>query len=127
MVLGRIREESENLEEIDFVLRKNNTPLPKLGNLSIVVDVNVHDLILKLDVICGFGSATQLEAAVAGKRVITSYFDKALRPEYAAFIQFKNEFHVCSPFHNPFRRFVFSRCLSIKTDLPGNYRIAADT
>jgi len=24
MVLGRIREESENLEEIDFVLRKNN-------------------------------------------------------------------------------------------------------
>ena len=99
------------LEEIDYVLRKNNIPVRKLGNLSIVVDVNVHDLILKSDVVCGFGSTTQLEAAITGKPVITPYFDEVLRPEYAAFIQFKNEFNLFDVAHNPeeLKRLIISR------------------
>jgi len=89
------------LDEIDYVFRKNKIPVRKLENLSIVVDVNVHDLILKSDVVCGFGSTTQLEAAIAGKPVIIPYFDEALRPEYADFIHFKNEFHLFDVAHNP--------------------------
>ena len=42
----------------------------------------------------------QLEAAIAGRSVITPYFDEALRPEYADFIQFENELHLFDVAHN---------------------------
>ena len=78
---GRIRDAVE----------KNNMKLKNIPNLKIVHDINAHDLILESDVICGFGSTTLLEGAVASRPVIVPYFDEAVKPEYKDFILLKDD------------------------------------
>jgi len=98
-------------DEIDYVCEKNNIKLRNIRNLSILVDVNVHDLIFESDVVCGYGSTTLLEAAIAAKPVIIPYFDEALNPEYSDFIQFRDSFHIFDIAHSieEFRLLVINR------------------
>ena len=84
----------EWVEEIEYVLRKNNMDISKIKNLHIMIGVDAHDLILRSDIICGFSSTTLLESAIAGKPVIIPYFDEALKKEYTDFVEFKDSFHL---------------------------------
>jgi hypothetical protein len=90
----------EWVEEIEYVLRKNNMDISKIKNLHIMIDIDAHDLILRSDVICGFSSTTLLESAIAGKLVIIPYFDEALKKEYTDFVEFKDSFHLFNVAHS---------------------------
>jgi len=82
------------IDEISYVLSKNSIELSDVDNLQVLVDIDVHDLILDADVVCGYGSTTLLEAAIAGKPVIIPYFDELLKPEYSDNIHFKEFSHI---------------------------------
>jgi len=84
----------EWVEEIEYVLRKNSMDISKIKNLHIKIDIDVHDLILSSDIICGFCSTTLLESAIAGKPVIIPYFDEALKKEYTDLVLFKDFFYL---------------------------------
>jgi hypothetical protein len=81
-------------EEIDKALRKSGLDYRDVPNLHLIVETDVHELILSSDVICGFQSTTMLEGAIAGKPVIVPYFEEALRPEYGDYIHFRDSFHL---------------------------------
>jgi len=84
----------EWVEEIEYVLRKNNMDISKIKNLHIMIDIDAHDLILRSDIICGFSSTTLLESAIAGKPVIIPHFDEALKKEYTDLVEFKDSYHL---------------------------------
>lgn len=89
------------IDEVNYVFQKYGIRAQDIGNLSITADANVHELILESDVVCGFGSTTLLEAAIAAKPVIFPYFDEALKPEYADFVQFSDHLHLFDVAHSP--------------------------
>jgi len=82
------------IDEISYVLSKNSIEISGIDNLQVLVDIDVHDLIMEADVVCGYGSTTLLEAAIAGKPVIVPYFDEVLKPEYSDNISFKECLHI---------------------------------
>ena len=84
----------EWVEEIEYVLRKNNMDISKIKNLHIMIDIDAHDLILRSDIICSFSSTLMLESAIAGKPVIVPHFDEALKKEYTDVIKFKDSYHL---------------------------------
>ena len=59
---------------LDKALAEENIQVDEIDNLSIDANLNVHDLILGSDVICGLQSTTLLEAAIAGKPVVLSCY-----------------------------------------------------
>ena len=97
--------------EIEYVCKKNNIELRHIDNLSILDEVNVHDLIFESDVVCGYGSTVLLEAAIAAKPVLVPYFDEVLNPEYSDFILFKDYFHIFDIAHSieEFRQLIINR------------------
>ena len=82
------------IDEISYVLSKNSIEISDVDNLQVLVDIDVHDLIMEADVVCGYGSTTLLEAAIARKPVILPYFDEVLKPEYSDNIHFKEFLHI---------------------------------
>lgn len=82
------------VEEIDRALDKYGLERSHIPNLRVTWDADAHDLILNSDVVCGFGSTTLLEAAIAGKPVIVPHFDEAENVEYAGLIPLRNYYHL---------------------------------
>jgi len=82
------------IDEISYVLSKNSIEISDVDNLQVLDDIDVHDLIMEADVVCGYGSTTLLEAAIARKPVIIPYFDELLKPEYSDNIHFKEYLHI---------------------------------
>jgi len=99
------------LREIEFVCKKNGIVTKELENLSVLHDVNVHNLIFESDVVCVYGSTTALESAIAAKPVIVPYFDEALKPEYADGVHHKDYFHLFDIAHSveEFERLIVER------------------
>lgn len=56
--------------------------LEELTNFRITEEDNPHDLIISSSVVCGFGSTTLLEAALAGRPVVVPLLGEALDPTY---------------------------------------------
>jgi len=56
-------------------IRKSNINVDSLSNYKILPEIDVHNLILKSDVICALQSSTALESAIANKRVIFPLFN----------------------------------------------------
>lgn len=82
------------LSEIEFALSKKGIESEKVPNLKVVYKLDAQELILKADVVCGFGSTALLEAAIAAKPVIIPFFYEAACPGFAGFVMFKNDFDV---------------------------------
>lgn len=99
------------IDEIEYAFQKYGIQRDEISNLKIVVDTNVHDLILESDVICGYGSTTLLEAAIATKPVILPFFDEVLKPEYSDYIHYKNELHLFDVANSPeeFKELIIKR------------------
>ena len=89
------------IDEIKYVLSKNNIEAEKIDNLFIIVDTNVHDLILGSDVLCAFSSSIVLESIISGKPVVVPFFDEAVEPQYKGYIQFEDSFHLMDIAHSP--------------------------
>lgn len=53
-----------------------------LPNLRLSENDDVHQLIYDSTVVCGFGSSTLLEAAIAGRPVVVPVFAEAAEPDY---------------------------------------------
>ncbi len=82
------------LENIDSVLARHDIDASSVGNLEILPDVNVHDLIEESDVLCGgINSNTMLEAGVAGKAFVIPYFAEATG-SYNGFVKITESFHL---------------------------------
>lgn len=77
--------------EIERVLQANNVDRAARSNLEILPDANAHELILRSNIVCGYGSTTLLEAGIAGKKVIMPLFYETTRPEYQDFLHFRDE------------------------------------
>jgi len=88
------------IDEIEYVLSKNNIESKNIDNLFIDSNVNVYDLIAGSDVICGFTSTAILEAAIAAKHVVVPYFEEALKVEYNELLDFKDYFHLFDIAHS---------------------------
>jgi len=56
------------------VIEDSNVDVSKLSNYKIEPELNVHNLIINSDVICGMQSSTTVESAVIGKKVIFPLF-----------------------------------------------------
>jgi len=82
------------VQEIDKALNRYGIDRKDIENLRIVWDTDVHELILESDVVCGFGSTTLLEAAIAGKPVIVPHFEEAAKNEYSELIPLKDHYHL---------------------------------
>ena len=80
------------VEEIERALKESDIEHEAIENLEILVDANVHDLILGSDVICGYNSTTLLEGGVAAKPVIIPFFEEACKPEYEDYVLLKEDF-----------------------------------
>jgi hypothetical protein len=79
-------------ESILKLLNIDNNDLDKIPNLIITADKDAQNLISISDVVCGFGSTTLLEAAIAGKAVIIPHFSEIAKPEYFQNIFYKEYF-----------------------------------
>ena len=76
---------------IKELLYKNGLDVNKIKNLTITANVNPQDLILRSDVVCGFGSTALLEAAVAKKHVIIPMFDEPSLKKNRKYLLFPNQ------------------------------------
>lgn len=76
--------------QINFIkktLKRNNINLENTKNLILEGKANVHDLIFKSHIVCGYGSTTLLESSVAGKYVIVPFFfHKKIEKKYNKFL-----------------------------------------
>jgi hypothetical protein len=64
------------------IVRKSNIDVSRLSNYKVLPEADVHELIIKSDVICALQSSTALESAVAKKRVIFPLFYQFLDTPY---------------------------------------------
>jgi len=99
------------IDEIEYVLSKNNIMSKHIDNLFITSNSNPHDLILESDVICAFTSTTVLESVISAKPVIIPYYDEALKAEFNDLIEFKDDFHLMDIANSPdeFERLIIER------------------
>jgi hypothetical protein len=75
--------------EIVRALRGAGIEHETIPNLHIVVEGDVHQMILNADVICSYGSTTLLEAGIAGKPLIMPCFAEAREDSNRDYIQFR--------------------------------------
>jgi hypothetical protein len=99
------------IQAIEFHLKKYDIALEAIENLEIIVDVDIHKLIMESDVICCFNSTVMLEAAIAGLPVIVPYFDEALEPKYSDNVILKDYFYIFDVAHSvdEFEKLVIGR------------------
>ena len=70
------------IEKIDLALSRSGMNMSDIPNLHILPDVDVHQLIEKSTVVCGYGSTTLLETTVFGNRpIVVPQLGEILRPE----------------------------------------------
>ena len=82
-------------ERIIAACEKNGVDVRGLENFKIERETaDAHNLILESDVVCGFGSTTLLEAAIALKPVVIPHCDEALKPEYTDTVLLKDYFNL---------------------------------
>ncbi|RJR38296.1 MAG: glycosyltransferase family 1 protein [Desulfobacteraceae bacterium] len=82
------------LSEVEYAVKKRGIDPGKVPNLKIVYKEDAQELILSSSVICGFGSTSLLEAAIAGKPVVFPFFHEAQNPEYSDFVLFRDDLQV---------------------------------
>lgn len=75
-------------DKIDELFKSNKIEPELIPNLSILFDVDPHDLMLESDVIVSFGSTTLIESAISKKAVIMPLYDEASYEMYEPYIQF---------------------------------------
>jgi hypothetical protein len=78
-------------DEIENARRIAGITPGTLPNVTITADRDAQDLILDSTVVCGFGSTTLLEAAVAGRAVVIPLFHEAADPHYEEFVLLREE------------------------------------
>lgn len=89
------------IDEIVLACSKHGIDISLCPNVTISADLNASDLILESDVVISYGSTTLLEAAIARKPVIMPLFDEATKPEYADYVQFRDELDLFDIAHSP--------------------------
>ena len=63
-------------------LKDSSIEIEKIPNLTIREDLDLHDLILETDVVCGLQTSALIEAAVVGLPVTIPYFKDLQNPKY---------------------------------------------
>jgi|TARA_B100001964_G_C14123759_1_gene549536 glycosyltransferase involved in cell wall biosynthesis len=81
-------------KQLDRVFKKGGIKLQEISNLHISTDLNVQQLLLETDVVCGFNTTAILEAAIAGKPVIIPYFQELQNPKYDERIKFREALYL---------------------------------
>jgi hypothetical protein len=82
------------IDHIKLALKSVSIDLDDVPNLTISLDRNPTDLILKSKVVCGFQSTTTLEAGLADKPVIVPEFAEVIDPAYKDYVKLRNDFDI---------------------------------
>jgi len=79
---------------IDEALALRKLEKSSIPNLAISADVDAQEAILEADVVCGFGSTTLLEAAVADKPVVVPLYHEAADARYREYLHYLPQLHL---------------------------------
>ena len=89
------KKEYKNLYEmLDRIIEGTEIVFEKISNLYIRSDLDVQELLLEADVVCGLRSTALLEAAITENPVIVPYFKVLQDPKYNDYIPFKDSYHL---------------------------------
>ncbi len=86
--------DGEWMDKLDETFDASDINWSEIPNLSVLVDIDVHGLILESDVICGgVNSNTLLESALAGKPIVMPLFAEA-EGEFADYVKIPNDLDI---------------------------------
>ena len=76
------------------VLKDSNIDISKLSNYKIEPEMDVHNIIINSDVICGLQSSTTIESAIIGKKVILPLFFNFSDSDFYSDFPWKNHINL---------------------------------